>query len=411
MGYVAELQQFDSGTASRGADEPTLDLAREPHKSTAGEVAAAAGDDVATVEFARQSASPRAQVCVRAATTLDLTPSPALDLTPSPTASPTPSPALDPPLSPDAPISYDVLARDPLAYYALARANAGTVHERAAVGSAVALYQAPANTAPVALRQAGPDAGPYLEAAPLPGRVRRRRLALLSVATAALVAAGAAYALIETPSSSRTAQPAPALPPQVATSGYAPFRPGVPGVAARSAQASPSGSGSASPTVPAGTSASVAPNAGPASRKPVAAESVAPVPSTVPPSSRPPVRPVPPPQGAPAPPSARRLVATFTHTADLGPLGLAGYVGTVDLTNPGAAERAGWRLRLTVPGGNVVSSDGPVTVVQDGERVTFTPRGDAGTVPPGGSVSFTFQVAGILAAEPSGCALNGRACG
>jgi hypothetical protein len=50
-----------------------------------------------------------------------------------------------------------------------------------------------------------------------------------------------------------------------------------------------------------------------------------------------------------------------------------------------------------------------VSITQDGETVTFTPEGDA-TVPAGGEVTFSFGVAGLLAALPSGCAINGESC-
>jgi hypothetical protein len=47
---------------------------------------------------------------------------------------------------------------------------------------------------------------------------------------------------------------------------------------------------------------------------------------------------------------------------------------------------------------------------QEGELVTFTPLAGRTEVAPGGSVAFTFEVPGLLAGEPTGCAINGRPC-
>jgi hypothetical protein len=108
----------------------------------------------------------------------------------------------------------------------------------------------------------------------------------------------------------------------------------------------------------------------------------------------------------PAAPPA--LAAAFSHVADAVEDGLLGYAGTVRITNPGNRDVTGWRVTLTVPGANPVTASG-ATVAQDGETVTFTPDGDA-TVPAGGAVTFSFQVAGLLTALPGGCAIDGAAC-
>jgi hypothetical protein len=121
-----------------------------------------------------------------------------------------------------------------------------------------------------------------------------------------------------------------------------------------------------------------------------------------------PTRHVPPP--APPPVPAEPLRATFTRTADVGPLGLTGYVGTVSIENPGGADVTGWRVRLTVPGGNEVRDVERADVTQYGEDVTFTPKAGVRTVPAGGSVSFSFTVHGVLAAEPADCSIDGRPC-
>jgi len=110
------------------------------------------------------------------------------------------------------------------------------------------------------------------------------------------------------------------------------------------------------------------------------------------------------PTSAPALP----LTATLTHVADLTDAGFLGYAGTVRIDNPGGQPVTGWRVTLTVLGANVVDGSG-VSVAQDGESVTFTPSGD-GTVPAGGSVTFSFGVLGTLLALPVGCAIDGNPC-
>jgi len=41
--------------------------------------------------------------------------------------------------------------------------------------------------------------------------------------------------------------------------------------------------------------------------------------------------------------------------------------------------------------------------------VRFTP-GDGGAVPAGGSLTFTFTVAGVLSDLPTNCQINGESC-
>lgn len=109
-----------------------------------------------------------------------------------------------------------------------------------------------------------------------------------------------------------------------------------------------------------------------------------------------------PPEPAVAP--AGPLTAVLSHFAD----GLLGYAGTIRVENPGVREVTGWQVTLTVPAGNAVTASG-VSVVRDGDTVTFTPTG-ATTVPAGGAVTFSFEVGGLLAVLPGGCVINGRAC-
>jgi hypothetical protein len=111
------------------------------------------------------------------------------------------------------------------------------------------------------------------------------------------------------------------------------------------------------------------------------------------------------------PPPAEPLSARYSGGGQWGSDGLTGYGGSVRLRSPQPAGRAsGWRVRLTVPGGNRVHADGTVTVRQRGERVVFTPV--PGTAAGrDGTVTFDFWIDGVLPAEPHGCLVNGHACG
>ncbi|UQU67089.1 cellulose binding domain-containing protein [Couchioplanes caeruleus] len=97
--------------------------------------------------------------------------------------------------------------------------------------------------------------------------------------------------------------------------------------------------------------------------------------------------------------------ATFTYTAEEGESGWTGYSGQVRVRNPGDSANAGWRVTLTVPGGNRVDASG-ASASQEGETVTFTGDPIAG----GGSLSFTFTVDGTLTGLPGGCRIDGNAC-
>jgi hypothetical protein len=113
---------------------------------------------------------------------------------------------------------------------------------------------------------------------------------------------------------------------------------------------------------------------------------------------------------AAAPATAGTVDATLSYTAQRADDGISRYVGTIEIDNSKARDATDWRVTLTVPGGNLVVAHGPVDVTQNGESVQFTPSGDDGSVPAGGSLTFTFTVRGILAALPTNCTITGRAC-
>jgi hypothetical protein len=116
------------------------------------------------------------------------------------------------------------------------------------------------------------------------------------------------------------------------------------------------------------------------------------------------------PEATSAPPAAADLVATYSREANTGLLGLTGYRGRVTISNRGAGAADGWTVTLSLPAGQRVDSVQGADARQEGELVTFTPLAGRTEVAPGGSVAFTFEVPGLLAGEPTGCAINGRPC-
>ncbi|MCW6010729.1 cellulose binding domain-containing protein [Micromonospora sp. CPCC 205371] len=111
-----------------------------------------------------------------------------------------------------------------------------------------------------------------------------------------------------------------------------------------------------------------------------------------------------------APVAAADLRASYARAANTGLLGLGGYRGEVTIRNEGAGAAPGWEVTLSLPAGLEVSGAWGAEFAQDGALVIFTPEDGAGAVASGGSVVFTFDVPGLLAGEPTGCAINGRAC-
>ncbi|MDQ7904185.1 cellulose binding domain-containing protein [Phytohabitans sp. ZYX-F-186] len=119
---------------------------------------------------------------------------------------------------------------------------------------------------------------------------------------------------------------------------------------------------------------------------------------------------VPPTLEATAPAAVPDLVASYARDANTGLLGLTGYRGKVTIANRGKGAADGWTVTLSLPAGQRVDSVRGADARQEGELVTFTPLAGEREVAAGGSVVFTFEVPGLLAGEPTGCAINGRPC-
>jgi hypothetical protein len=123
-------------------------------------------------------------------------------------------------------------------------------------------------------------------------------------------------------------------------------------------------------------------------------------PSASPTASPPPTPPAP----EPAPLSAR--YATVGQNV----LGLSGYTGQVRISNPGGAPVSGWQVVITLPDGATVADTSGARAQQRQGTVTFTPTDGTRDVDGGGTVEFTFDVTGLLAGPPTGCAIDGRPC-
>jgi hypothetical protein len=233
---------------------------------------------------------------------------------------------------------------------------------------------------------------------------RRTRIAILVAAAVAILAgAGLGYAALGGSADTPRTQAQGSAPSNVPTDGLLPLDPALPGsepVAARTTD--PTTTSTTTTATTSGTSETDRPlpdavtlPGAPDPWNPPPTATAAP---TEPAATQPAV--------APAPPLP--LTATISHVADTAEDGLLGYAGTVRIENPGARDVTGWRVTLTVPGGNAVTATG-ASVAQDGEMVTFTPAGEP-TVPAGGAVTFSFQVAGLLSALPGACVIDGSPC-
>ena len=237
-------------------------------------------------------------------------------------------------------------------------------------------------------------------------RPRRRRLqaaVATVVALAGLGAVGVGYAAFTRTGNSTQAQ-APALPEVPSIYGTLPDNGGVPG-ADPIATLPTSTPTSTAPTTKATTAATTTPPTATSTGTASTAAAVAPSPAGSSDTSE-----SAPMLLRPAAPTAGTLEATLSYSAQWGDDGsISRYRGTIVLVSTKPNNAGAWRLTLTVPGGNPVIPHGPVTLSQDGESVLFTP-GDGGVVPAGGTLTFTFNVRGILSDLPTNCTINGHSC-
>jgi len=116
------------------------------------------------------------------------------------------------------------------------------------------------------------------------------------------------------------------------------------------------------------------------------------------------------PSGPPAPSATAAPLTARYSTVDRGVLGLSGYKGQVRIANQGAVTVSGWQVVLTLPDGATVANASGAVAQQDKGTVTFTPIDPTRDVNAGTIVVFSFDVRGLMAGEPTGCAIDGRPC-
>lgn len=227
------------------------------------------------------------------------------------------------------------------------------------------------------------------------GPSRTRLLMLGGAATAALVSLLAAWHHFGPSAQAASGGPVPDTNAAVAeepsgpseVSGEGQTGAAVPSpVPPRGAQASAPPTASASPSPSPSPQPTPSPSAGP---------SAAPSPSTSPSSA-----------GDPAPTQPAELTAVMRSSHRL-----LGVVVSVTVTNAGPGEAAAWEVAVTVPEGRPVDEVSGAVHHRSGDQVIFTPVPDSDPLAPGEAVSFQFRVAGLFAAAPEECAIDGRPCG
>jgi hypothetical protein len=160
-------------------------------------------------------------------------------------------------------------------------------------------------------------------------------------------------------------------------------------------------------TAPGGAGVTPGPGGGPAPSGPGVASPNPPNSAGVPagPSASPPGTP-PPSTPAPEPVPLAARYATVGQNV----LGLSGYTGQVRISNPGSGVVSGWQVVITLPDGATVADTSGAQARPSQGTVTFTPTDATRDVNGGGTVEFTFDVTGLLAGPPTGCAIDGRPC-
>jgi chitinase len=103
--------------------------------------------------------------------------------------------------------------------------------------------------------------------------------------------------------------------------------------------------------------------------------------------------------------AATTPTATFTKVSDWG----SGWQGQYTITNGGTSALTSWKVEFDLPSGTAVGSYWDALMTTSGQHNTFVNRDYNGTIAPGASVSFGFLGSGT--GSPTGCKLNGAACG
>src|SRR5689334_14535063 len=98
------------------------------------------------------------------------------------------------------------------------------------------------------------------------------------------------------------------------------------------------------------------------------------------------------------------LSATFVRTSSWN----SGYGADYVITNTGDATATGWTVEFDLPAGTTVTSSWSSVRASAGNHHRFSNVSWNGTVAPGATVSFGFNVAAL--GVPLGCTINGAPC-
>jgi hypothetical protein len=103
--------------------------------------------------------------------------------------------------------------------------------------------------------------------------------------------------------------------------------------------------------------------------------------------------------------AAGSLTATLSYDSDWG----SGYQAKYTINNGTSSTVTSWTVTFDLASGATLGSYWDALMSQSGTHVTATNRNYNGTIAPGGSTTFGFIVTG--SAKPTGCKINGAACG
>ena len=103
--------------------------------------------------------------------------------------------------------------------------------------------------------------------------------------------------------------------------------------------------------------------------------------------------------------AAGSLTATLSYDSDWG----TGYQAKYTVLNGTSSTVTSWKVEFDLPSGSTLGSYWDALMSQSGSHVTATNREYNGNLAAGASASFGFIVSG--SGKPSGCKINGAACG
>lgn len=105
--------------------------------------------------------------------------------------------------------------------------------------------------------------------------------------------------------------------------------------------------------------------------------------------------------------SADQMTATFAKSSQWDD----GYVATYVVRNSGTATTHSWTVSFSLPSGDSVTGLWNGVMTKQGNQVTVRNDDWNGTLTPGSSTDFGFQVAGPGSDKPASCTINSTDCG